>query len=254
MTQSLFSLENKCAIVTGATSGIGQAMAAALAEAGANVAGVGSSGNFAETEGLVKAAGRKFVPITADLSVMDDVYKVVPAAHAALGRLDILINNAGTIRRSPSVDFSEKDWDDVMMINLKSAFFLSQAIARVFLEQQSGGKIINVASLLSFQGGILVPSYTASKAGLAGITKTLANEWAGKGINVNAIAPGYIATKNTEPLRNDSARSKSILERIPAARWGEPGDLAGIAVFLSSRASDYCHGGVYPVDGGWLGR
>ena len=251
---SLFSLEGKCAIVTGATSGIGQAMARALAEAGADVAGVGSSGNFAETESLVKPTGRKFVSITADLANMDDVRKVVPHAVQALGRLDILINNAGTIRRAPSVDFSEQDWDDVMTINLKSAFFLAQAAARVYLEQGTGGKIINVASLLSYQGGILVPSYTASKSGLAGVTKTMANEWASKGINVNAIAPGYIATKNTEPLRNDPVRSKAILERIPAGRWGDPSDLAGITVFLASRASDYCHGATYPVDGGWLGR
>jgi 2-dehydro-3-deoxy-D-gluconate 5-dehydrogenase len=253
-TASLFSLEGKRAIVTGASSGIGQAMAAALAEAGADIAGVGSSGNFAETQALVAATGRRFVPIVANLREMADVRRVVPEARAALGGLDILVNNAGTIRRAPSLEFSEQDWDDVMAINVKSAFFLSQAAAQAFVEQGSGGKVINVASLLSFQGGILVPSYTASKSALAGVTKTLSNEWAGKGINVNAIAPGYIATKNTEPLRNDPMRNKAILDRIPAGRWGEPSDLAGITVFLASRASDYCHGATYVVDGGWLGR
>ncbi len=254
MILSQFKLDGRVAIVTGATTGIGQAMSVALAEAGADIAGVGSSGKFDETREAVEATGRRFSGVTADLSRMDSIEKIVAQTRRDFGRIDILVNNAGAIRRAPSLEFTEKDWDDVVNLNLKVAFFLSQAVARVFVEQESRGKIINIASLLSFQGGILVPSYTASKSGLAGITKTMANEWASKGINVNAIAPGYIATANTALLRNDPARNKSILERIPAARWGEPSDLGGMVVFLASPASDYCHGATYPVDGGWLGR
>jgi 2-dehydro-3-deoxy-D-gluconate 5-dehydrogenase len=179
---------------------------------------------------------------------------VVNETLRTFGGINILVNNAGIIRRRPCLEFSEKDWDDVMNVNLKAAFFLSQAVARVYMDQGSGGKIINVASMLAFQGGILVPSYTASKSGLAGITKTMANEWASKKINVNAIAPGYMATKNTEALRKDALRSMEILNRIPANRWGDPSDLGGMVVFLASAASDYCHGGIYPVDGGWLAR
>jgi len=254
MSAKLFDLSGKVALVTGCTSGIGQAMAVALAEAGADVIGVGSSGNFAEAEQGCRGCGRAFHGITADLGNMDEVRAVVPRAVQLAGRLDILVNNAGIIRRAPSLEFSEEDWDAVMNVNLKSCFFLAQAAALQFVQQGSGGKIINVASLLSFQGGILVPSYTASKSGLAGITKTFANEWAAKGICVNAIAPGYIATRNTAPLQADPVRNDAILARIPAGRWGQPGDLAGITVFLASAASDYCHGGIYPVDGGWLGR
>ena len=250
----LFTLENRIALVTGATTGIGSAMCVALAQAGADIAGVGSSGKFADTQAAVEATGRRFAGITADLEKMDQTRTVVSRAIDALGGIDILVNNAGIIRRTPSLDFSEEDWDAVMNVNVKSAFFLAQAVARHFVEQNKPGKIINIASLLSFQGGILVPSYTASKSALAGITKTLANEWASKNINVNAIAPGYIATRNTQALQDDPVRNKSILDRIPAARWGKPEDLGGIVVFLASRASDYCNGTVYPVDGGWLGR
>ena len=250
----MFRLDGKIALVTGATAGIGQAICECMAAAGADVVGVGSSGNFADTKAAVEALGKRFEGISADLSQMDQVKGLVDRATAVWGRLDILVNNAGIIRRAPSVDFTEEDWDAVMNVNLKSAFFLAQAAARVFLEQGSGGKIVNIASLLSFQGGILVPSYTASKSGLAGITKTMANEWSSKGINVNAIAPGYIATANTQALRDDPVRNKAILDRIPAGRWGEAKDIGGMAVFLASDAAKYCYGGVYPVDGGWLGR
>jgi 2-deoxy-D-gluconate 3-dehydrogenase len=254
MSGSLFSIEGKVALVTGATTGIGAAMCAALAEAGADIAGVGSSGNFAETQAAVEKHGRKFVGIQTDLSEIAQTRTVVPRAIEALGRIDILVNNAGIIRRTPSVDFSEEDWDAVMNVNVKSAFILCQAAAKHWIDQNRGGKIINIASLLSFQGGILVPSYTASKSALAGITKTMANEWASKNINVNAIAPGYIATRNTQALQDDPVRNKSILDRIPAGRWGKPEDLGGMVVFLASPASDYCNGATYPVDGGWLGR
>lgn len=254
MSLSVFSLEGKKALVTGATTGLGQGIAIGLAEAGADVAGVDYVDAFAETKAAVEKTGRKFHAIVANLMNMDSLPKVVDETRKALGGIDILVNNAGTIRRTPCLEFSEKDWDDVLTLNLKTVFFLSQAVARVFVEQGRGGKIINIASMLSFQGGILVPSYTASKSGVAGVTKTMANEWASKGINVNAIAPGYMATNNTQALRNDPERSKAILERIPAGRWGEPKDVAGMAVFLASAAGSYCNGGIYPVDGGWLCR
>lgn len=254
MCLSNFSVEGKVAIVTGSTTGLGQAMSIGLAEAGADIAAVDILDDFAEVRQAVEKTGRQLLAIQGDLSEMETIPKVVEQTRSTFGHIDILINNAGIIRRTPCADFSEQDWDDVMNVNLKAAFFLSQAVARVFLEQGAGGKIINTASMLSFQGGILVPSYTASKSGLAGITKTMANEWASHGINVNAIAPGYMATNNTTALRADPVRNKTILERIPAGRWGEPADLAGIAVFLASAASDYCHGTVYPVDGGWLAR
>ncbi len=250
----IFRLDGQVAMVTGGTAGIGMAICGCMAEAGADVVAVGSSGHFDDVRPLVEMHGRRFHGIRADLANMDEVRLLVPETVDVLGRIDILVNNAGIIRRAPSIDVSEEDWDTVMNVNLKSAFLLSQAAARVFMKQGSGGRIINIASLLSFQGGILVPSYTASKAGLAGITKALANEWASQAINVNAIAPGYIATANTQALRDDPERSKSILERIPAGRWGEPADIGGMAVFLASPASKYCNGGVYPVDGGWLGR
>lgn len=249
-----FSVEGKIAIVTGATTGLGQGMSIGLAQAGADVVGVDYVDSFAETKAAVEATGRKFLPIVADLSKMEAIKNVVEQTRKHFGQIDILVNNAGIIRRAPSLEFSEKDWDDVINLNLKTVFFLSQAVAKVFVEQGKGGKIINIASMLSYQGGILVPSYTAAKSGVAGITKTMANEWAGHGINVNAIAPGYMATNNTKPLRADEARSATILERIPAGRWGTPADLAGMAVFLASPASDYCNGTVYPVDGGWLAR
>lgn len=249
-----FKLTGKVAIVTGATTGLGQAMAVGLAQAGADVAGVDYVDAFDETRAMIEKLGRKFLPLQADLSKMDSIPAVVKQTKDKLGSVDILVNNAGIIRRAPCTEFSEKDWDDVINVNLKAVFFLSQAVARVFMEQGSGGKIVNIASMLSFQGGILVPSYTAAKSGVAGITKTMANEWASKGINVNAIAPGYMATNNTAALRADATRNKAILDRIPANRWGDPSDLAGMVVFLASPASDYCNGSVYAVDGGWLAR
>jgi len=248
-----FRLDGRCALVTGAGRGLGQAMAVALAEAGADVAGVDIV-VADETRTQVEAAGRRFVAIEQDLRGPEAAHRVVAQATSAMGRLDILINNAGIIRRADSIDFTEADWDDVIDVNLKSVFFLAQAAARQFFAQGDGGKIVNVASMLSFQGGIRVPSYTASKSGVLGLTRLLANEWAARGINVNAIAPGYMATANTAPLRADAARSAEILARIPAGRWGEPADLAGTVVFLCSPASDYVHGSVIAVDGGWLAR
>ena len=248
-----FRLDGRCALVTGAAQGLGQGMAVALAEAGADVAGVDVVA-MDETRARVEAAGRRFAAIPQDLRGTAAAQRAVEEAAKALGRLDILVNNAGIIRRADSIDFTEADWDDVIDVNLKSVFFLAQAAARRFLAQGGGGKIVNVASMLSFQGGIRVPSYTASKSGVLGLTRLLANEWAAKGINVNAIAPGYMATANTAPLRADAARSAEILGRIPAGRWGQPEDLAGAVVFLCSSAADYVHGSVIPVDGGWLAR
>ncbi|MFT3725722.1 MAG: 2-dehydro-3-deoxy-D-gluconate 5-dehydrogenase KduD [Hyphomonadaceae bacterium] len=250
---SPFDLSGKVAIVTGANTGIGQGIAIALAEAGADIAAVGRT-SPTETEAKVKAAGRSFLHISADLGSTKPIADIIPATLKALGRADILVNNAGTIRRADAVDFTEEDWDAVIDVNLKSVFFLSQAFAKHALAAKQKAKIIQIASLLSFQGGIRVPSYTAAKSGLAGITKLMANEWAAKGINVNAIAPGYFVTNNTEALRKDETRSRDILARIPAGRWGEPGDLGGAAVFLASTASDYIHGTIIPVDGGWLAR
>ena len=250
---SLFDLSGKVAIVTGANTGIGMGLAIALAQAGADIAAVGRTPP-AETEAKVKAAGRRFHHISADLGSTKPIPDIVPATLKALGRADILVNNAGTIRRADTVDFTEEDWDAVMDVNLKSVFFLSQAFAKHALEKRQKAKIIQIASLLSFQGGIRVPSYTASKSGIGGLTKILANEWAAKGITVNAIAPGYIATNNTAALQADESRNRQILERIPAGRWGDPGDLGGAAVFLASSASDYVHGAIIPVDGGWLAR
>ncbi len=248
-----FRLDGRCALVTGAAQGLGQAMAVALAGAGADVAAV-DIGKLDETRARVEAAGRRFAAVERDLRGTAAARDVVEAAVRALGRLDILINNAGIIRRADAIDFSEKDWDDVIDVNLKSVFFLAQAAARQFVAQGGGGKIVNVASMLSFQGGIRVPSYTAAKSGVLGLTRLLANEWAAKRINVNAIAPGYMATANTAPLRADAVRSAEILARIPAGRWGEPDDLAGAVVFLCSPAADYVHGAVLAVDGGWLAR
>lgn len=252
MSASPFSLEGKSAIVTGGNVGLGQAIAVALAKAGADI--VSTSRRAAdETGAQVKALGRKFVLIEADLSSTAPIAGIVERTVAEFGKVDILVNNAGIIRRNDSVDFSEDDWDAVIDTNLKSAFFLAQAAGRHMIAQGSG-KIINVASMLSFQGGIRVPSYTASKSGLAGITRLLACEWASKGVNVNAIAPGYMTTDNTEALRADEKRKAQILDRIPAGRWGDPSDLGGAAVFLASAASDYVHGAIIPVDGGWLAR
>lgn len=252
MSANPFDLTGKVAIVTGANTGIGQGIAIALAQAGADIALVGRS-DADETAAQVRGAGRQAAIIAADLSTIAPVQQVVDQTVAQLGRLDILVNNAGIIRRADAVDFSEADWDAVVDTNLKSLFFLCQAAGR-HLIAQGKGKIVNIASLLSFQGGIRVPSYTASKSGVAGLTRLLANEWAAKGVNVNAIAPGYIATTNTAALQADETRSRQIGERIPAGRWGEPGDLGGAAIFLASAASDYVHGHVLAVDGGWLAR
>jgi 2-deoxy-D-gluconate 3-dehydrogenase len=249
---SLFDLTGKVALVTGANTGIGQGIAVALAEAGADVALVGRS-SADETAGRVRAAGRRAALIPADLSTIAPVQDLVEQTLAELGGLDILVNNAGIIRRADSVDFSEADWDSVIDTNLKSVFFLSQAAGRHMIAA-GRGKIVNIASMLSFQGGIRVPSYTASKSGVAGLTRLLACEWASKGINVNAIAPGYIATNNTAALQVDESRNRQILERIPAGRWGDPSDLGGAAVFLASSASDYVNGHILAVDGGWLAR
>jgi 2-deoxy-D-gluconate 3-dehydrogenase len=249
---NLFDLTGRVAIVTGANTGIGQGIAVALAEAGADVALVGRS-SADETAGLVRAAGRRAAIVAADLSTIGPVGDVVAQTLSQLGGLDILVNNAGIIRRADAVDFSEEDWDSVIDTNLKSVFFLSQAAGRHMIERGSG-KIVNIASMLSFQGGIRVPSYTASKSGVAGLTRLLACEWASKGINVNAIAPGYIATNNTAALQADETRNRQIVERIPAGRWGKPSDLGGAAVFLASSASDYVNGHILAVDGGWLAR
>jgi 2-deoxy-D-gluconate 3-dehydrogenase len=245
----LFDLTGKVAMVTGANTGLGQGIAVGLAQAGCDIVAVGRSAPD-ETAAMVVAAGRKLTAIAADLSTTEPIGRVMAEA----GSIDILVNNAGVIRRADSVDFTEADWDVVMDTNLKVAFFLSQAAGKGWIAAGRTGKIIQVASMLSFQGGVRVPSYTASKSGLAGLTKALANEWAAKGINVNAIAPGYFVTNNTEGLRADETRSRQILERIPAGRWGAPDDLAGVAVFLASRASDYMHGAIVAVDGGWLAR
>ena len=249
-----FRLDGKVALVTGVGRGLGQAMALGLAEAGADVAGLYLS-RYEETQAQVKALGRRFLPAPCDLQEATParLKAVVDQVTGELGRLDILVNNAGIIRRAPALEFSEQDWDDVIQVNLKALFFLSQAAARVMV-QQGGGKIIHVASMLSYQGGITVPSYTAAKSAVAGLTRALANEWAAKGINVNAIAPGYMATDNTAPLRADPKRNPAILARIPAGTWGDPAELKGVVVFLASAASSYMHGAIVPVDGGWLAR
>jgi 2-deoxy-D-gluconate 3-dehydrogenase len=248
-----FKLDGKVAIVTGSARGLGQAIAAGLAEAGADIALVDIL-DMKETCRQIEKLGRKCITIKADLSSKDCVSRIVNTTVEKLGAIDILVNNAGIIRRAPFVEFSEKDWDDVMNINIRTLFFLSQEVTKVFIKQDRGGKIINTASMLSFQGGILVPSYTASKSAVAGLTRLMANELAKHNINVNAIAPGYMATDNTAPIRQDVVRSKSILDRIPIGRWGEPEDLKGVAVFLASAASSYLYGAIIPVDGGWLTR
>lgn len=252
-TPDLFDLSGRVALVTGANTGLGQAIAIALAEAGADVAALGRTAPE-DTANAVRAAGRRFTWIEASLDTSAPIAGAVAATEAELGPIDILVNNAGTIRRADALDVTEDDWDAVVDVNLKSAFFLAQAVARSLVARRSTGKIINIASLLSFQGGIRVAAYTASKSGLLGLTRLLANEWAPHGINVNAIAPGYFETNNTEALRNDPERQRAILARIPAGRWGTPPDLGGAAVFLAARASDYVHGTVLPVDGGWLAR
>lgn len=249
-----FKLDGKVALVTGAGQGLGQGMALALAEAGADIIGLDRM-NSEATGDRVCALGRQYRQVVVDLRIAnkDVLNNIVSGIVSEMGRLDILVNNAGIIRRTPALEFSEADWDDVLQINLKAAFFLAQAAARVMVPQGSG-KIINVASMLSFQGGVTVPSYTAAKSGIAGITRALANEWAQHSVNVNAIAPGYMATDNTAALRANPERSTAILDRIPAGRWGTPDDLKGVVVFLASAASDYMHGTIIPVDGGWLTR
>lgn len=253
MILDTFTLSGKVAIVTGCDTGLGQGMAVALAQAGCDIVGVNRK-IPEETAARVTGLSRRFLAIRADLGKQESIHDVVTKAVAEMGRVDILVNNAGTIRREDALSFSEKDWDEVVDLNLKSVFFLSQAVARQFIAQGQGGKIINIASMLSFQGGIRVPSYTASKSGVLGITRLLANEWAAQGINVNAIAPGYMATNNTQQLRDDEQRSQAILDRIPAGRWGLPDDLQGPVVFLASPASDYINGHTLAVDGGWLAR
>lgn len=248
-----FSLEGKVAIVTGASTGLGQGICLGLASAGADIVGVDYV-EMPETEEKIKALGKSFLGITANLLTIDPIQGIIDGAVEKFGKVDILINNAGIIRRCDAIDFTEKDWDDVMNINIKTVFFFSQAIAKQFIKQNSGGKIINIASMLSFQGGIRVPSYTSSKSGVMGVTRALANEWAKHNINVNAIAPGYMATNNTAALRADEDRSTSILDRIPAARWGTPEDVSAPAVFLASAAADYINGYTVAVDGGWLAR
>jgi len=253
MTLDQFSLAGKVAVVTGCRTGLGQGMAYGLAEAGADIVGIDRL-DFSETAFRIKSLGRRFLGITADLSSLEPVQGIVLKTVDTFGKIDILVNNAGIIRRADAIEFTEKDWDDVMNLNIKTLFFMSQAAARQFLKQGTRGKIINVASMLSFQGGIRVPSYTASKSGVMGVTRLMANEWAKHDIQVNAIAPGWFATDNTAPLRADPVRSAEILGRIPAGRWGIPDDLKGAVVFLASDASNYVNGFTLAVDGGWLAR
>lgn len=252
--QDLFGLKGKTALVTGCSRGIGEAMAIALAEAGADVIGVsGTLRSGSNAENRVIKAGRKFYHYAADLSNRDELYKTIQAINDAHPVVDILINNAGIILRDPAAQHTDSDWDKVLSINLDAGFILAREFGKKMIERRKG-KILFICSLLSFQGGINVPGYTASKSAIAGLVKALANEWASKGVNVNGIAPGYVSTKNTEALREDEARNKSILDRIPAGRWGEPEDFKGAVIFLSSAASDYVHGEILTVDGGWMGR
>jgi 2-dehydro-3-deoxy-D-gluconate 5-dehydrogenase len=248
----LFDLSGKVAIVNGASTGLGQGMSLGLAEAGADLVLVDYVAST-ETEDQIKNMGRKTLMLELNLMKMESITTLVEKAIATFGKIDILVNNAGIIRRTPAIDFSEKDWDDVMQINSKTVFFLSQACARDMMKRKYG-KIINIASLLSFQGGVFVPSYAASKGAVAQISKSMANEWAKDGITINAIAPGYMATNNTQALRQDEVRTKAILDRIPAGRWGLPADVQGAAIFLASPASDYVNGHVLVVDGGWMAR
>jgi 2-deoxy-D-gluconate 3-dehydrogenase len=248
-----FRLDGQVALVTGGNKGLGQAMAIALAQAGADVTIVSHTGRGDDTIAAIKAAERRGLSLAADLGQPDEAVAVVDLTVRKMGRIDILVNNAGIIRRADALETNLADFQSVLDVNLIGVWALSQAAGRLMLEH-GHGKIINIASLLAFQGGIRVPAYTAAKHAVAGLTKALANEWAGRGINVNAIAPGYMATDNTEALRADAERSRQISERIPAGRWGVPEDLAGAAVFLASRASDYVHGHVLVVDGGWMAR
>ena len=250
---SLFDLTGKVAIVTGCSTGLGQGISLGLAEAGADIVGIDYV-DSPETEEMVKKIGRSFLGIKANLLSIGPIKDIIGKAVEKFGHVDILVNNAGIIRREDAINFSEKDWDDVMNINIKTVFFFSQAAAKEFIKQNTGGKIINIASMLSFQGGIRVPSYTASKSAVMGVTRLMANEWAKHNITINAIAPGYMATNNTTALRADKDRNEAILDRIPAGRWGTPDDLKGVAIFLASKASDYVNGYTIAVDGGWLAR
>lgn len=249
----MFDLTGKTAIVTGGNKGLGQGIALALAGAGADIALIGRT-EPTETLDHIAKMGVRAQSFVRDLADADNVTDIITEIVSKLGRADILVNNAGTIKRNDAIDFTPQEWDSVMNVNLRTLFFLSQAFARHVIAEKKGGKIINIASMLTFQGGIRVPSYTASKSGVGGLTKALANEWAGHNINVNAIAPGYIETDNTAALRADPVRNAEILGRIPSGRWGQPSDLAGAAVFLASAASDYVQGITLPVDGGWLSR
>jgi 2-dehydro-3-deoxy-D-gluconate 5-dehydrogenase len=253
MVLEQFNLSGKVAVVTGSRTGLGQGMACGLAEAGADIVGVDLN-DSSETQSRIEGMGRRFLGIKADLSSTAPVQSVIRESVDSFGKIDILVNNAGIIRRADALEFSEKDWDDVMNVNLRTLFFLCKAAAKRFQDQGTGGKIINIASMLSFQGGVRVASYTASKSAVMGLTRLLACEWAKYGIHVNAIAPGYMATDNTAPLRADPERSREILHRIPAGRWGEPEDLKGVVVFLASEASNYVNGYTVAVDGGWLCR
>jgi 2-deoxy-D-gluconate 3-dehydrogenase len=250
----LFSLAGRVALVTGASRGIGAAIAAALAQAGADVAVHGNTRATDATTEQGRATGRRTLSLVADMADASAPDRLVRETVAGLGGLDVVVNNAGTIRRGPTVDTSDENWSAVIEVNLSGVFRLCHAAGRHMRAAGRGGKIINIASLLSFQGGLNVPAYAAAKSGVAGLTRELSNEWAAEGINVNAIAPGYMRTDNTEALRNDATRSRQILERIPAGRWGDPADLEGAAIFLASRASDYVNGHVLVVDGGWMGR
>ena len=248
-----FNLEGQVAMVTGCNTGLGQAIAHGLAEAGCRIVGVNRTEPL-DTMQQMKNQGYQFLDIRADLLDQEVIPSIVESAIEKFGKIDILVNNAGIIRRQDAVDFSEENWDEVMGLNSKTLFFLSQAVAKQFIKQGKGGKIINIASMLSFQGGIRVPSYTASKSAVLGVTKAMANEWANQNINVNAIAPGYMETNNTTALRADKERNQQILERIPAQRWGTAADVAGACVFLASSAARYVHGHTLAVDGGWLAR
>jgi 2-deoxy-D-gluconate 3-dehydrogenase len=254
MSLEVFQLNGKNALVTGSQRGLGAAIAVALAKAGANVGCHGRGPNPGATCDEVRAAGRKTFYFSADLADSNSCSGLIEKTISEFGSIDILVNNAGMIRRAPATEYPAEFWNELIAVNLTAVFHLSQLAARHMIERDRGGKILNIASLLSFQGGILVPAYAAAKGGVAQLTKALANEWAAKGINVNAIAPGYMATDITVALRNDLVRSRQILDRIPAARWGEPSDIAGAAIFLCSSASDYVHGHVLAVDGGWLAR
>ena len=253
MHDTLFDLTGKVALVTGARTGLGRAIAVACAQAGADVAGLGSQ-PMPDTRRAIVSLGRRFAEIITDLRQPQDYDAMVARIESEIGVIDVLVNNAGVIRRANVLEFSAADWDEVMAVNLKAVFLLSQAVARRMVATQVAGRIINIASVLSFQGGIRVPAYTAAKHGLAGLTRALANDLAPHGITVNAIAPGYMETDNTTALRNDASRARQILDRIPVGRWGRPDDLAPAVLFLASPSSGYVTGAIVPVDGGWLSR